>query len=159
MSYEKVQKYFDSVRLGDRVTVREEIGDTVEHAAKAIGCEPERIAKTMSFIVEEKPILVVMAGDAKVNSSKFKAAFHQKAVMISGDKVEALVGHEPGAVCPFAVNEGVKVYLDVSLKRFEDIHAAGGSLNSTVHLTLPELIEHSHMEEWVDICKGWLINE
>lgn len=159
MSYEKVKAYFDSVGLGDRVTVREQIGDTVEHAALAIGCEPAHIAKTMSFLLPDGPILIVSAGDAKVNSSKFKAAFQQKAVMIPGDQVEAMIGHEPGAVCPFALNDGVRVYFDVSLKRFQDIHAAGGSLNSTVHLTLDELVEHAHMVDWVDLCKGWLVNE
>ena len=159
MSYEKVKAYFDRVGLGDRLTVRDQIGDTVEHAAMAIGCEPARIAKTMSFLLNDGPILMVSAGDAKVNSSKFKAAFHQKAVMIPGDQVETLIGHEPGAVCPFAVKEGVRVYLDISLKRFDTIHAAGGSLNSTVYLTLDELILHSHMVEWVDLCKGWFVNE
>lgn len=159
MSYEKVKEYFDSVGLGERITLRNEIGDTVEHAAQAIGCEPERIAKTMSFMLGDEPALVVMAGDAKVNSSKFKAQFHQKAVMIPWDQVEAVIGHEPGAVCPFAVSEGVKVYLDISLKRFSDVHTAGGSLNSTIHLTLEELARHSHMEQWVDVCKGWFVNE
>lgn len=159
MSYERVKAYLESVGMEDRLTVREQVGDTVEHAAEAIGCEPARIAKTMSFMLESGPILVVMAGDAKVNSSKFKAVFHQKAVMIPGDQVEALIGHMPGAVCPFGVNEGVKVYLDISLKRFDYIHAAGGSVNSTVRMTLEELVEHSHMTEWVDLCKGWFINE
>jgi prolyl-tRNA editing enzyme YbaK/EbsC (Cys-tRNA(Pro) deacylase) len=159
MSYENVKAYFDNAGLGDRVTVREQIGDTVEHAAEIIGCEPARIAKTMSFLLESGPILVVSAGDAKVNSSKFKSAFHQKAVMIPPGQVESLVGHEPGAVCPFAVNEGVKVYLDISLKRFDTVHAAGGSLNSTVHLTADELVRHSHMAGWVDLCKGWLVND
>lgn len=109
--------------------------------------------------MEGSPILIVSAGDAKVNSSKFKAAFHQKAVMIPGNEVKHLIGYEPGAVCPFAVKNDVKVYLDISLKRFEDIHAAGGSLNSTIHLTLDELVTHSHMAGWVDICNGWLVNE
>lgn len=159
MSYEKVKVYFDGVGLGDRVVVREHIGDTVEHAAESIGCEPARIAKTMSFLLDSGPILVVMAGDDKVNSSKFKAAFHQKASMIPGDQVEALIGHEPGAICPFAANEGVRVYLDISLKRFDFIHAAGGSLNSTVKLTLEELVIHSASAGWIDVCKGWLVNE
>lgn len=159
MSYECVQTYFDSVGLGDRVTVHEEIGDTVEHAAEMLGCEPARIAKTMSFLLADGPILVVSAGDAKVNSSKFKAHFHQKAVMIPWDEVNTLIGHEPGAVCPFAVNEGVRIYMDISLKRFSDIYAAAGDQHSTVHLTLEELIRHSNMVEWVDLCKGWVANE
>lgn len=159
MSYENVKRYFDQNGLGERLTVRDQIGDTVEHAAQAIGCRPEQIAKTMSFLLKDGPILVVMAGDAKVNSSKFKACFHEKAVMVPWDQVETVIGHEPGAVCPFAVIDGVRVFLDISLKRFDDIHAAGGSLNSTVHLTLDELIEHSHMTDWVDVCKGWFVNE
>lgn len=159
MSYERVKAYFESVGLEDHITVRDQIGDTVEHAAEAIGCEPARIAKTMSFLLEDGPIVVAMAGDAKVNSSKFKAAFHQKAVMVPWEQVDELIGHEPGSVCPFALKEGVRVYLDVSLKRFDYIHAAGGNDHTTVRLTMEELITHSHMEDWVDVCKGWLVNE
>lgn len=159
MSYEKVKEYFDNVGLADRVVIREHIGDTVEHAAQAIGCEPAHIAKTMSFIQNGEPALIVMAGDAKVNNTKYKAGFHQKAIMIPGDQVETLIGHIPGAVCPFAINEGVKVYLDVSLKRFEIIYTAGGSLNSTIKLTLEELEKHSAPANWVDVCKGWYVNE
>lgn len=159
VSYERVKSYFDSVGLGDRLTVRQQVGDTVEHAAEAIGCEPARIAKTMSFQLADGPILVVMAGDAKVNSSKFKAAFHEKSVMIPWEQVEELIGHVPGAVTPFALNDGVRVYLDVSLKRFDYIHAAGGSPNSTIWLTLDELVKHSGAAGWVDVCKGWMVNE
>lgn len=159
MSYKKVKAYFESVGLGDRVAVREHIGDTVEHAAQAIGCEPAHIAKTMSFIQGGEPVLIVMAGDAKVNNTKYKSRFCQKAVMIPGGQVENLIGHAPGAVCPFAVNEGVKVYLDVSLKRFKVIYTAGGSLNSTIELTLKELEEHSAPCDWVDTCKGWYSGE
>jgi len=159
MSYEKVQAYFESVGLGECVSVREEVGDTVEHAAAAIGCEPEQIAKTMSFTLDGIPILVVCAGDAKIDNAKFKAKFHKKATMMTWEKVETIIGHQPGAVCPFALNDGVKVYLDTSLKRFKDIHAAGGSLTSSVHLSLDELVVHSHMLEWVDVCKGWYINK
>lgn len=159
MSYEKVKEYFDSVGLADRVVIREHIGDTVEHAAQAIGCKPAHIAKTMSFMQNGEPALVVMAGDAKVNNTKYKAYFHQKAVMIPGDHVETLIGHVPGAVCPFAINEGVKVFLDVSLKRFEIIYTAGGSLNSTIKLTVEELEKHSAPTGWVDVCQGWLANE
>ena len=159
MSYEKVKEYFDGVGLGERVVIREHIGDTVEHAAEAIGCEPARIAKTMSFIQDSKPVLVVMAGDAKVNNTKYKACFHQKAVMIPGDQVETLIGHVPGAVCPFAIHEGVNVYLDISLKRFDIVYTAGGSANSTIKLTLEELEKHSAPADWVDVCKGWYVNE
>ena len=159
MSFENVQSYFDGVGLGDRVVVREHIGDTVENAAAAIGCEPARIAKTMSFSLGGAPALIVMAGDAKVHNTKYKACFHQKAVMIPGEHVNSSIGHPPGAVCPFAVKEGVRVYLDISLKRFDTLYTAGGSLNSTVQLTLEELIAHSAPNEWVDVCKGWLQEE
>lgn len=159
MSYEKVKEYFDTVGLSERVVVRDHIGDTVEHAAQAIGCEPAHIAKTMSFIQNGEPTLIVMAGDAKVDNKKYKAFFHQKAAMLPSDQVESLIGHAPGAVCPFAIIEGVKAYLDVSLKRFEIVYTAGGSLNSTVKLTLEELEKHSAPTGWVDVCKGWYINE
>lgn len=159
MSYEKVKAYFESAGLGGRVVVRDQIGDTVEHAAQAIGCKPEHIVKTMSFLLDGQPALICMAGDAKVNSSKYKACFHQKAAMLPSEQVEELIGHVPGAVCPFAVCEGVKVYLDISLKRFPIVYTAGGSLNSTVKLTLEELEKYSCPERWIDVCKGWFINE
>lgn len=158
MSYEKVKAYFDSVNLGERVVVRSHIGDTVEHAAETIGCKPAQIAKTMSFLVNDKPILVVMAGDAKVNNSKFKTFFHQKAIMLPYDQVKEKIGHLPGAVCPFALEEGVSVYMDISLKRFDILYTAGGSLNSTVELSLDELEQHAKPSGWVDVCKGWFIN-
>jgi prolyl-tRNA editing enzyme YbaK/EbsC (Cys-tRNA(Pro) deacylase) len=159
MSYEKVKAYFDGIGLGERVIIREHIGDTVEHAAQAIGCLPAHIAKTMSFMQNGEPTLIVMAGDAKVDNKKYKTDFHQKASMIPGERLETLVGHIPGAVCPFALNEGVKVYLDISLKRFEIIYTAGGSPNSTVTLSLEELEKHSASANWVDVCKEWYVNE
>lgn len=159
MSFEKVKEYFDSIGLGQRVVEREQIGATVEQAAESIGCNPERIAKTMAFLVDEEPILIVSAGDAKVNSSKYKAQFLQKPKMIPSDQVENLIGHEPGAVCPFAINESVRVFLDISLKRFNIIYTAGGSLNSTIELSLPELETHSNSSGWVDVCIGWFVNE
>lgn len=159
MSYEKVKEFFENRKLGDRVVVREHIGDTVEHAAEAIGCKPEHIVKTMSFLQDGKPALICMAGDAKISNPKYKAAFHQKAVMIPGAQVEELVGHAPGAVCPFAIKEEVKVYLDISLKRFETVYTAGGSLNSTVTLSLAELEQYANAAGWVDVCKDWLVNE
>jgi prolyl-tRNA editing enzyme YbaK/EbsC (Cys-tRNA(Pro) deacylase) len=159
MSATKVQEYLNRVGLGERYIEHDAIGDTVEHAAAVIGCEPAKIAKTMSFMLRSGPILVVSAGDAKANSSKFKAQFGEKPVMLSWDQVEAITGHEPGAVTALAVNEGVRVFLDVSLKRFSDIHTSGGALNATVHLTLKELEDCSGYESWVDVCKGWLVNE
>ncbi len=158
MSYEKVKAFFEERGLGSRVIVREHIGDTVEHAAESIGCQPAQIAKTMSFIIDGSPALIAMGGDAKVDNPKFKARFHQKAVMLPGSEVETQIGHIPGAVCPFAVNEGVPVYLDVSLKRFATIYTAGGSLNSTVTLSLEELERFAAPFEWVDVCKGWYVN-
>ncbi|MDR1686681.1 MAG: YbaK/EbsC family protein [Desulfovibrio sp.] len=155
MSFERVKEYFERVGLGQRVVEREHIGATVEQAALSIGCEPERIAKTMSFLVAGGPALVVMAGDAKVNNSKFKACFHQKAVMLPSDQVATRIGHEPGAVCPFALNEGISVFLDESLKRFNVVYTAGGSVNSTVELAMEELVQHSAPAGWVDVCNGW----
>jgi len=155
MSYEKVKEYFNSVGMGERVIVRENTIDTVESAAKAVGCEPAHIAKTMSFIQKEEPVLIVTAGDAKVDNQKYKARFHEKAVMIPGDRAQALVGHEPGAICPFGINEGVRVYLDISLKRFKQVHTSAGSLNSTVTLSPTELETHSASAGWIDVCKNW----
>lgn len=158
MSLAAVKDYFEQEGLLERIVERDQIGATVEQAALAIGCEPKRIAKTMSFLVDDKPVLVVTAGDAKVDNTKFKASFHQKAKMIPGELVETLIGHEPGAVCPFAVNEDVKIFLDVSLKRFDLIYTAGGSLNSTIELAIPELEKHSCSCGWLDVCKGWFVN-
>jgi prolyl-tRNA editing enzyme YbaK/EbsC (Cys-tRNA(Pro) deacylase) len=155
MSFENVKKYFDEFGIGDRCVLQEHASDTVEHAAQAIGCIPAQIAKTMSFLVAEEPIMIVMAGDAKVHNSKYKASFHQKAAMIPWDQVEALTGHMPGGVCPFARNEGIKVYLDVSMKRFEIVYAAAGAPNGTIGLSIEELEKYSGYEQWVDIAKDW----
>lgn len=159
MSFEKVKEYLVGVGLGQRVVEREQIGATVEQAAMSIGCEPERIAKAMSFFLDEKAVLIVMAGDAKIDNIKYKSCFHKKAKMIPGELVETYIGHAPGAVCPFAVKVGVRVFLDVSLKRFNIIYTAGGNLKSTVKLSLEELETHSSSSGWVDVCKGWLVNE
>lgn len=155
MSFENVKKYFDEFGMGDRCILQEHSSDTVEHAAQAIGCIPAQIAKTMSFIVEDKPIMIVMAGDAKVHNAKYKAHFQKKASMVPWDKCEEMTGHMPGGVCPFARNEGIKVYLDASLKRFEIVYAAAGSPNGTIGLTIEELEKYSGYEEWVDVAKDW----
>jgi prolyl-tRNA editing enzyme YbaK/EbsC (Cys-tRNA(Pro) deacylase) len=155
MSFENVKRYFDEFGMGDRCVLQEHVSDTVEHAAQAIGCIPAQIAKTMSFLVAEEPVMIVMAGDAKVHNSKYKAFFHQKAAMIPWDQVEALTGHMPGGVCPFARNEGIKVYLDVSMKRFEIVYAAAGAPNGTIGLSIEELEKYSGYEQWVDIAKYW----
>lgn len=159
MSYERVKEYFDSHGMGDHITVHAQVGDTVEHAAAMLHCEPARIAKTMSYQLKTGPILIVSAGDAKVNSSKFKQHFHEKAVMVPWDQVEAVIGHVPGAVTPFGLNPGVRVYLDESLRRFDYIHAAGGSVNSTIRLTMDEMVQHANAVEWIDVCNGWHVNE
>lgn len=155
MAIEKVKKYFESIDLLDRVIIPEESTATVEEAARAVGCEPAHIAKTISFLQSGKPVLIVMAGDAKADNIKYRARFGEKATMIPADMVEPLIGHGLGGVCPFAVNAGVEVYLDESLKRFEYVYAAGGSPNSAVKLTPEELEVHSGYLGWVDVCKGW----
>ena len=155
MSFEKAKAYLDKKGLGDRVQTFEVSSATVELAAKAVGCEPERIAKTLSFLVDGKAVLILAAGDAKVDNHKYKETFHTKAKMLSPDQVTELVGHQIGGVCPFGVNEGVEVYLDESLKRFPVVYPACGSANSAVKLTVPELESCSGYLSWVDVCKGW----
>lgn len=126
---------------------------TVELAAQAVGCEPERIAKTMSFLVNEEVILIVTAGDVKIDNKKYKQYFHAKAKMIPFEEVEEYIGHAPGGVCPFAVKEGVRTYLDESLKRFETVYPAAGSANSAVRLTPQELEQCIENVTWIDVCK------
>lgn len=126
---------------------------TVELAAQAVGCEPERIAKTMSFLVNEEVILIVTAGDVKIDNKKYKQYFHAKAKMIPFEEVEGYIGHAPGGVCPFAVKEGVRTYLDESLKRFETVYPAAGSANSAVRLTPQELEQCIENVTWIDVCK------
>ena len=128
---------------------------TVGEAAKAVGSSEGEIAKTLSFLVDEKPILIVVAGDCKIDNAKYKAYFHAKAKMIPFESVEELIGHAVGGVCPFGINEGVEVYLDESLKRFEIVYPACGSSNSAVELTISELEKYSAFKCWVDVCKDW----
>lgn len=155
MSIEKVRAYFASVGLAERIQEFEVSSATVALAAEALHCEPGRIAKTLSFAQEEGAILIVAAGDAKVDNARFKARFGMKAKMLSHEDAVRLTGHAVGGVCPFAVNEGVPVYLDESLKRFDVVYPACGSSNSGIGLTIPELETHSRAECWVDVCKGW----
>lgn len=155
MSFDRAKKHLKDAGFGGRIKDLEQSSATVELAAKALGCEPERIAKTLSFLLEGAPILIVVAGDAKVDNQKYKSAFHGKAKMISGDQVEARVGHAPGGVCPFGVNPDVKTYLDVSLKRFDTVYPACGNGNSAVELSLSELESLSGSLGWVDVCKSW----
>ncbi len=153
MSIEKVRNYLKNYNMDDKIQEFDSSSATVALAAQALGCEEARIAKTISFGVEDGCILVVCAGDTKIDNSKFKAEFHTKAKMLPYDVVAELTGHAVGGVCPFAVNEGVKVYLDESLKRFETVFPAAGSSNSAIELTLPLLEELSKPEGWIDVCK------
>lgn len=155
MAIEKVWTYFREHGMAERIQEFDVSSATVELATKALHCEPQRIAKTLSFMVGDEAILIVTVGDAKVDNPKYKAKFGKKAKMLSADEVETLVGHAVGGVCPFAVNEGVKVYLDMSLKRFDTVLPACGSSNSAIELSIPELEEYSGYREWVDVCKGY----
>lgn len=155
MSIERARAHFRGCGLEGRIQEFETSSATVELAAQALRCEPERIGKTLSFHVGEDVVLIVAAGDAKIDNAKFKAQFSTKAKMLAPDEVEPLVGHGIGGVCPFGVNEGVKVYLDVSLKRFVTVFPACGSANSAIELTLPELEQLSGSLGWIDVCKGW----
>lgn len=153
MSISKVKDYFESYGIAHRIQEFEVSSATVELAAKALGCEPERIAKTLAFQTLEESILIVTAGDTRIDNSKYKAFFKTKAKMIPASETEAKIGHTVGGVCPFAVKEGVKIYLDESLKRFNTIFPACGSANSAIELSLDELEKYSHFQEWIDVCK------
>lgn len=153
MSVEKVKKYFEKKGIADRIQEFEVSSATVALAAKALQCEENRIAKTLSFHVGERVVLIVTAGDAKIDNAKYKLKFGTKAKMLSFDEAEPLIGHAVGGVCPFAVNEGVEAYLDISLKRFDTVFPACGSSNSAIELSLKELEEYSDFKEWIDVCK------
>ena len=155
MSIEKVRQYFQPLGREQDILEFETSSATVELAAQAAGVIPARIAKTLSFLVDEGCVLIVTAGDAKIDNSKFKAMFHTKAKMLTPGEVETMVGHAVGGVCPFAVNPGVKIYLDASLRRFETVFPACGSSNSAIELTISELEQYSRFDAWVDVCKGW----
>ena len=155
MAIEKVRAYFERLGIADRILEFDVSSATVELAAQALNCEPCRIAKTLSFMLEDGAILVVEAGDAKVDNTKYKAEFGKKAKMLTPVEAEQLIGHAVGGVCPFAVNDGVKVYLDVSMKRFKTVFPACGSSNSAIELTTEELEKYSGFTKWVDVCKAW----
>ena len=152
MSYKSVLEYFENVGLKDRIKVFEESSATVEMAAKAVGCKPKQIAKTLSFLVDDLPILIVATGNVMIDNQKYKEVFQQKSQMIPREKVEQYIGHDLGGVCPFAVNPGVTTYLDNSLKQNEVVYVAAGSPNSVVKLSISELEQHSHYKNWVDVC-------
>ena len=156
MSIEKVRAYFKPLGIEGRIREFDVSSATVELAAVAVGVEGARIAKSLSFKVEDKPIIIVVAGDAKVDNSRYKAQFHTKAKMLTHEEAHELIGHDVGGVCPFALPEDVKVYLDVSLKRLETVFPAAGSSNSAVEMTCDELERYaSNFTAWVDVCKGW----
>lgn len=153
MSIEKVKNYFKKFGLENRIIEFDTSSATVELAAAALNCQPERIAKSLSFILKEKAIIIVTAGDVKIDNKKFKEIFETKAKMIEKDRVEELIGHKVGGVCPFAMKEDVDVYLDESLKRFETVFPACGSSNSAIEMTIAELEKYSNYKSWVDVAK------
>jgi len=155
MSIKKVKDYFKQYDMDTRIQEFSVSSATVDLAASALGCEPERIAKTLSFLVNGQAILVVTSGDAKVDNKKFKEYFKTKAKMLPPHEVVDLVGHEIGGVCPFAIKNGVSVYLDISLKRFETVYPACGSSNSAIELTIKQLEKYSGYLQWIDVCNGW----
>ena len=155
MSIKRVRAYFQTLGIADKIQEFDVSSATVDLAAQALGVEGARIAKTLSFLVGEDCILIVAAGDARVDNKRYKAQFGQKAKMLAHDDVPQYIGHAVGGVCPFAVNDGVRVYLDESLKRFQTVFPACGSSNSAIELTIPELELYSGFTQWVDVCKGW----
>lgn len=152
MAFEIAKNHLSKKGYADRIMEFEVSSATVELAAIAVGTEPARIAKSLTFMVDDAAVMVICAGDAKVANSKFKAFFHTKARMLTYDEVGTLIGHNVGGVCPFGINSGVRVYLDESLKRFDIVYPACGSDNSAVKLTIPELEDASDYLEWVDVC-------
>lgn len=155
MAIERVKTYFRQYGMEEKIREFDVSSATVELAAQALSCEPARIAKTLSFMTDGHAILIVAAGDVKIDNHKYKEQFHTKAKMLSPEEAETLVGHAVGGVCPFAVNEGVTMYLDESLKRFETVFPACGSSNSAIELTIPELEKYALNTQWVDVCKGY----
>lgn len=155
MSIEKVKQYFAAFDMEQRILEFPVSSATVELAAQALGCEGCRIVKTLSFDVGGRSVLICAAGDAKIDNAKYKARFGTKARMLSHEDAAVRIGHAVGGVCPFAVKEGVEVYLDESIKRFATVFPAAGSSNSAIELTVPELERYSGFTAWVDVCKAW----
>lgn len=156
MAIEKVRAYFEQFGIADRIKEFHESSATVELAAHALCTEPCRIAKTLSFMLGDKAILIVTAGDAKIDNHKYKSFFGAKAKMLKPEEVNDLIGHGIGGVCPFGINDGVTVYLDESLKRFGTVFPACGSSNSAIELSIPELEKYSNFVEWIDVCKIYI---
>lgn len=156
MSIEKVRAYFREFGMDDRIREFEVSSATVELAAVAVGVEGARIAKSLSFKVDGEPVIIVVAGDAKIDNSRYKQQFHSKARMLTFEEAHDLIGHDVGGVCSFALPENVKTYLDVSLQRFETVFPAAGSSNSAIEMTCEELESYSsNFTQWVDVCKAW----
>ena len=153
MSIENVREYFRKFNMEDKIIELKESSATVELAARALNCEPARIAKTLSFHLEDCPILILTAGDVKIDNKKYKEKFGTKARMLSFNEAETLIGHSVGGVCPFGIKEGVKVYLDNSLKRFQTVVPAAGSSNSAIEMNLDELEKYSNSIEWIDVTR------
>ena len=153
MAIKKAKAYLDERGYLDRVQEFDVSSATVELAAKAVGTEPGRIAKSLTFLVEGRAVMILAAGDVKVDNSKYKKFFHTKAKMLNYEQVEEMIGHAVGGVCPFGINDGVTVYLDVSLKEYDIVYPACGSANTAVRLAIPELEELSGYTEWIDVCK------
>ena len=151
MAIERVREYFKQFGIDSKIQEFDTSSATVELAAKALGCAPERIAKTLAFKVGEKAVLVVAAGDARIDNQKFRAQFNVRARMLSPEETELMVGHAVGGVCPFGINENIDVYLDISLKRFETVFPACGSSNSAIEMTVGELERYSNSIAWVDV--------
>ena len=155
MSIERAREYLKQFGIEDRMQELPVSSATVALAAEALGCAPQRIAKTLSFLVEDRAILIVAAGDVKIDKSKYKAYFKTKAKMLTPMEVSTLIGHAVGGVCPFAINDGVRVYLDISLQRFTTVYPACGSSNTAIELTIAELETYSNFVAWIDVCKAW----
>ena len=155
MSIERVRAYFATLGIENRIQEFDVSSATVELAALALGVDGARIAKTLSFLVGDKCVLIATAGDARIDNKKYKARFGAKAKMLAHDDVPEYIGHAVGGVCPFAVNDGVEVWLDESLRRFETVFPACGSASSAIELTIPELERYSCCNGWVDVCKDW----
>ncbi len=153
MAFERAKEHLKKYGLENKILEFDVSSATVAEAAKAVGCGEAEIAKTLSFIVNEQPILIVVAGDSKINNTKYKAEFHTKAKMLVFEDVEKLIGHGVGGVCPFGINEGITVYLDKSLKKFDVMYPACGSSNSAVKLTIEEIEKASNYKKWIDVCK------
>ena len=153
MAIEKVREYFKQFKIENKIQELENSSATVDLAAKALNTEPARIAKSLSFKIEDHAILIICAGDVKIDNAKYKAFFKTKAKMLTPDEVVEFIGHEIGGVCPFGIQNGVKVYLDESLKRFTTVFPACGSSNSAIELTIPELEKYSNFVQWIDVCK------